>query len=310
MAGSNWQQLAGGSVNPYDVLRDDGTPTADYGQHIICDGGTVTLPSPQANEAVLVSNISQGTTVTASTGLVEQESDVTHSPTATDPVLFVSDGSDWYVANNLDYLTTIPDSAFAQYDATRLSLNDGDSVSTWADETGNGNDVTAGSAPTYVASGINGNPSVDFASNRLDTSITTTSQPITIIAVVEQVDNSGDNRLTSGGSEDFDLQIDVPNDRYSIFDGSGVAGGSPDGTPHVFTGVFDTGNSALRIDGIQIASGSVNGADLTGITLGERYVGGDALDGLLGAVEYHDGTPSNGLSSREQYWADEFGITL
>lgn len=99
MAGSNWQQLAGGSVNPYDVLRDDGTPTADYGQHVICDGGTVTLPSPKADRAVLVSNISQDTTVTTSTGLVEQESEVTHSSSVSDPVLFVSDGSDWYVAN-------------------------------------------------------------------------------------------------------------------------------------------------------------------------------------------------------------------
>ena len=110
MAGSNWQQLAGGSVNPYDVLRDDGTPTADYGQHVICDGGTVALPSPQANGAVLVSNISQNTTVTTSTGLVEQDSQVTHLSDASDPVLFVSDGSDWYVANNLDYLGGIPDS--------------------------------------------------------------------------------------------------------------------------------------------------------------------------------------------------------
>jgi len=204
----------------------------------------------------------------------------------------------------------IPDSAFAQYDATKLSLNDGDTVSTWPDATENGNDVTAGSSPTYVASGINGNSSVDFASNRLDTSITTTSQPITIIAVVEQVDNSGDNRLTSGGSEFFDLQIDVPNDRYSIFDGSGVAGGSPDGTPHVFTGVFDGSSSELRIDGSTLNTGSIDGVDLTGITLGERQDGGDALDGLLGAVEYHDGTPSNGLSSREQHWADKFDITL
>jgi len=110
MAGSNWQQLAGGSVNPYDVRRDDGTPTADYGEHIISDGGTVTLPSPKADKAVLVSNISQDTTVTTSTGLVEQQSDVTHLSSVSDPVLFVSDGSDWYVANNLDYVIAIPDS--------------------------------------------------------------------------------------------------------------------------------------------------------------------------------------------------------
>jgi len=117
MAGSNWQQLAGGSVNPYDIRRDDGTLTADYGEHIISDGGTVTLPSPKGDEAVLVSNISQDTTVTTSTGLVEQQSDVTHSSTTSGPVLFVSDGSDWYVANNLDYISTIPDSVADNFEA-------------------------------------------------------------------------------------------------------------------------------------------------------------------------------------------------
>jgi len=136
MAGSNWQQLAGGSVNPYDIRRDDGTLTADYGEHIISDGGTVTLPSPKGDEAVLVSNISQDTTVTTSTGLVEQQSDVTHSSTTSGPVLFVSDGSDWYVANNLDYISTIPDTVVEDSEwggpvSNRYTATDGD-INDWS----------------------------------------------------------------------------------------------------------------------------------------------------------------------------------
>jgi hypothetical protein len=147
MAGSNWQQLAGGSVNPYDVLRDDGTPTANYGQHVICDGGTVTLPSPKANEAVLVSNISQDTTVTTSTGLVEQESNVTHIANATDPVLFVSDGANWYVANNLNYLSAIPD---VPTDGLLHRWNISDTSYPIVDTEGS-NDLSQGAGGTFVS---------------------------------------------------------------------------------------------------------------------------------------------------------------
>jgi len=114
MAGSNWQQLSGGSTNPWTIRRDDGTPTANYGDHIICDGGTVTLPSPQANEAVLVSNISSTTTIEPNgTETIEGESSVFFDQT--DPIAFVSDGSDWYVSNNLDYISVIPDAGVRQW---------------------------------------------------------------------------------------------------------------------------------------------------------------------------------------------------
>jgi len=109
MAGSNWQQLSGGSTNPWTIRRDDGTPTANYGDHIICDGGTVTLPSPQANEAVLVSNISSITEIVPNgTETIEGESSVLFDQT--DPIAFVSDGTNWYVSNNLDYVGAIRNS--------------------------------------------------------------------------------------------------------------------------------------------------------------------------------------------------------
>jgi len=111
MAGNNWQQLSGGSTNPWTIRRDDGTPTANYGDHIICDGGTVTLPSPQANEAVLVSNISSITEIVPNgTETIEGKSSVFFDQT--DPIAFVSDGANWYVSNNLDYIGAIPGALF------------------------------------------------------------------------------------------------------------------------------------------------------------------------------------------------------
>lgn len=113
MGGSNWQQLSGGSTNPWTIRRDDGTPTANYGDHIICDGGTVTLPSPQANEAVLVSNISSITEIVPNgTETIDGESSVLFDQT--DPIAFVSNGVNWYVSNNLDYIGVIPDSVVSR----------------------------------------------------------------------------------------------------------------------------------------------------------------------------------------------------
>jgi hypothetical protein len=99
--------------SPWTLRRDDGTPTANPGDFIICDGGTVTLPTPQQGAAVAVGNIEQITTITASAGQVEFEPEVDiDNP---EPAVFVSDGSDWFVANDLDYVGAIPDTLRNQY---------------------------------------------------------------------------------------------------------------------------------------------------------------------------------------------------
>jgi hypothetical protein len=65
--------------------------------------------------------------------------------------------------NGVDYglhsarsLSAIPDNTVAHYDASQLSLNDGDTVSVWPDEQGDNDLDTQTGSPTYVESGING----------------------------------------------------------------------------------------------------------------------------------------------------------
>ena len=58
----------------------------------------------------------------------------------------------------------IPDAAFSWYDATKLSLNDGDSVSEWHDELSS-NTLYSGINGTYIEDGINGLPAIKFNSN-------------------------------------------------------------------------------------------------------------------------------------------------
>lgn len=117
MTGSNWVQLSGGSTNPWNIIRDDGTYTASYGDHVISDGGTVTLPSPQQGAAVAVSEIGNSSvTVDGGSAQVEQQSTLNTGNTNEDEVVFVSDGSNWYVASDLDNIIAIPDSVVEHFE--------------------------------------------------------------------------------------------------------------------------------------------------------------------------------------------------
>ena len=58
---------------------------------------------------------------------------------------------------------TIDTDPVAWYDATQLTLNDGDDVSAWPDRTGNDNNANQQRGdPTYVSAGIGGRPAVRF----------------------------------------------------------------------------------------------------------------------------------------------------
>jgi len=271
MAGSSWQQLAGGSVNPYDVLRDDGTPTADYGQHVICDGGTVTLPSPKADKAVLVSTISQDTTVTTSTGLVEQQSDVIHPSSNSDPVLFVSDGSDWYVANNLNYLSSVPGSGDLQARYDWREASGGISVN---DLTGNGNDLTGSySGPVATIDGVQAGV-FDGSDDQLTVSLSSSiSEPYHVFALakMQTVDVGrdqviwGDKPLPSSGFSGFQ---DNGGWQWLKNNMSDTSLGPSDTDAHIFNWLINGPNSQLRIDGMDIATADSDSTPLDGLSVG------------------------------------------
>jgi len=303
MAGSNWQQLAGGSVNPYDIRRDDGTPTANYGEHIICDGGTVTLPSASANEAVLVSNISQDTTVTTLTGLVEQKSDVTHLSSVTDPVLFVSDGSDWYVANNLDYLSTTPDSQdlYARYD-----YNEASTLDSLTDQTGSGRDLTGGPISGFgsrngLQTGVfDGSAGQDMEG----TFATSVSNPWHLFFTAQHDDPSSGSYTLSSPNSRWGFQSD--SGTWEIFASSNATGDASDSNWHVFDILLDSnGDYTLRVDGvlagIDSASAGSDGNSLSAFEIGDWNRGGFDLKGSIGEVLFYSKNKTSVASDIRSY---------
>lgn len=211
----------------------------------------------------------------------------------------------------------IPDSAIAQYDARDLSLSEGESVSTWPDNSANGYDLS-GTGPVYRDSDINGNPAVEFDGTDDILTISFPSnvpQPLTIISVTKTdiVDGGGNLRGVVGAETNRSWYSEpAGGNNYNIDAGSsGVQGGTPNSNPTLLTAIFDL-TTKLREDGTEIISDSLGTADWDGLSVGHDPIDvGGYYDGSMGFIEVHDTALSGSdLSDREQSIADEWGITL
>jgi hypothetical protein len=206
----------------------------------------------------------------------------------------------------------IPDTAIEQFDARRLNLSDQDAVTEWAGEVG---DLTlTGGSPTYVADGINGNASVDF--NKADSDLldgelsSAVSQRVVQYSVVQTSNTSDRQSIIDGFSQNFLTQLRFDSNEFLANASNSITGGSATADPVLITVDFNSGSSALRVNGTEVATGDVGGNSLDGITMGGRPDGTESFDGLFGFHEPHDGEPSGGLQTREQEIADDWGITL
>ena len=160
-----------------------------------------------------------------------------------------------------------PDNTVAHYDASQLSLTDGDTVSVWPDEQGDNDlDIQTGS-PTYVESGINGNPAIAFNGDGLEVTGLSVTQPNTTYLVFEYHSGFDGSRVLSGVSERQLVGWADPENNWATY-----AGSSPDGTQDIniqlMTAVFDGDNSIIRENGVETAVGDAGTNDLGGLSVG------------------------------------------
>jgi hypothetical protein len=221
-----------------------------------------------------------------------------------------------FLSSGIVNTTAIPDSEdlHARYDATAISASDGDSISTWSDETGNGFDLTAGTAPTFKTSIINGNPVVRFdgTDDFLDVAFSALSQPNHIF-VVFQLNSTGsatDSILDSANNSKRHAISHNGSSSYGMFAGSGIDGGSPDTNPHIRSDLFNTTSSSLRIDGSQVASGDVGSESLDGFRAASRADDTDFADVDIGEILIYPQEKSGIESDVENYLSDKWGITI
>ena len=178
-------------------------------------------------------------------------------------------GGSWRSLITGDEVSAIPDNTVAHYDASQLSLDDGDTVSVWPDEQGDNDlDIQTGS-PTYVESGINGNPAIAFNGDGLEVAGLSVNQPNTTYLVFEYQGGLGDDsRVLSGVSERQITALAAPGgNEWSSFAGGYLRGSNDLGIQQMTT-VFDGANSSIREEGVETAVGDVGSRDLGGLSVG------------------------------------------
>lgn len=205
----------------------------------------------------------------------------------------------------------IPNSAIAHYDAQSLSLTDGDTVSTWPDETTNGYDLS-GASPVYQTGNINGNPAVRFDGNTgpLMSDISDVTQPNTILLVLSAEDVSSvlvalDGNPNADSATQHDLQVNGSDWRLQ----GDLSGGSRTNDHTLLTCIFDGVNSVIRQDGQQVASGTIASETLAAINLGSRSDGNNAVTGDYGEVLVCDTRLSSTvIDEQEQRMSGRWGL--
>lgn len=86
-------------------------------------------------------------------------------------------------------------------DASQLSLNNNDAVTSWADMSGNGRHFTGGTA-NYITNVINGKPVIRLNSSNVLYNTTNFGRPISVFYVGKQNDTA-DGRLLSGKANNW-----------------------------------------------------------------------------------------------------------
>lgn len=204
----------------------------------------------------------------------------------------------------------IPDSGGGHY-AKNLSLTDGESVTTWSDAIGDIGDLSAGSAPTFVESGINGYPSVEFSVDYLDApSFPIQSQPNAFV-IVYQPSTTSDNVVVDHRSDTEDRHVHShTTNGYLINAGSSVEGGTVTTDPTVATVRFDSTASYIRINGSEVTNGDVGAQSLESLRVGDDRNLSTSFSGQIAAISTIIDPANDDPIAEEERLAGEYDIAL
>jgi len=183
-----------------------------------------------------------------------------------------------------DSISTLPDkqNLIARFDARELNKSDGDSVTTWADLTGNGNDLTqkAGN-PTYRTGSVSGEPAVEFNDDALAFS-DNRGRTFQIFGLFERKGSgsgSGDTVWGGRGKRLYRFTHRPPDNQSMKIDSNGnnlvSFNNALDFNPHIWAALIDDGDRGIRKDGTGVASDSTTTNDFNGLMVGARDNGPD-----------------------------------
>lgn len=197
-------------------------------------------------------------------------------------------------SNGFNPLTLSPVLWLDSTDAATLVAS-GNSLTAWMDKSGNNyhaSQTTGANKPQTGTRTHNGLNVVDFNNANSQYMVTPAfssalAQPNTIYCV-GKYDVVSSYYLVDGISDSARHFLFQSSGNDAISAGTTLAGSASNANPHILGGFYNTTSSALRRDGIQIASGTAGTQNLTGLTIGARRFISNFLDGWIGVILVFD----------------------
>lgn len=210
----------------------------------------------------------------------------------------------------------------AWYNANAITgLSDGDDVGTWADESGNGDDIAQGTAakkPHYKTGILNSLPVVRFASANqqylqkiTDFAGGNFGEPRTFF-IVGSGDKAAQHDFIASGADGLNLCYWV-GDKFGVHNGTALqtaADYAAGATFYVLTFIHNGAASAIYVNGSSVKTGD-SGTDDTmkGITIGANFLGTAAfLNGDIAEIIACGEVSAEELASAHLYLNTKYAI--
>jgi len=183
-------------------------------------------------------------------------------------------------------------------------------VKTWYSQTGS-NDATqtaTGSQPKIVSSGAviteNGKPAVQFDGSNdfvATSDFTAEAQPF-YFSIVATPSATTLSRFIDTNGTDTNNRINITLSNGSIYEmnaGNSISGGTATTTQQLLTADFDTTNSFLYKDGVQIISGDAGTRNIDSVRIGANKNGIQSLNGTIQEVVFYNSDQSSNRTGIE-----------
>lgn len=211
-------------------------------------------------------------------------------------------------------------------DAGTSTTSNGVALSSWVDQSGNGNDASqssGGAQPTYVSSSINGLPAIRFNGSTsfldLPTASTLGIQNSEFdVFVVAKSSNSGIQFLIGGTAGNYEVHLNgasgarfIP--KSTLFVDKGATSLYTNGSAYIFNAAAGSENGVLRVNGYAGGDSAYDSrnAENSVITLGRRGNGTFYLNGdIAEVIIYNSVLSAVDRASVESYLAAKYSITL
>ena len=199
---------------------------------------------------------------------------------------------------------------------TSTITESGGSVSQWDDKSGNGNDVTQGTAalqPTTGTRTLNGLNVLDFIDDRLGGTFAggNIAQPFTLVAVAtSDLATAGYRYIAHGDSPSSYLGF-IGSANLALGGGVVLTSSTGGTDPHIIVATANSTSSLIRVDGNETTGDAGTRAFNTPFGIGAFSTPASYWDGTIAEIIVVDGTlTADQITATESYLASKWGITL